>query len=198
MRFKRVIWAGAVALACAPAASGEVIMSNIAFADDVGGTLFGPGSTTIYKAYGWTMPNDAYFLDEVFLRLSAYDTDEARVSIWDGDTLPENELLVLDSPVGPGMGGYFTLTFTPPETFIFEANTTYWVYVEANNGGGDGFLWGDTTPSTPPSGIGTDVGFVFNGNPSTFRNALEITGTLVPEPATVLLVALIGLLPRRR
>jgi len=105
---------------------------------------------------------------------------------------------VLDNPAGPGMSGCFTLSFTPSSAFTLSASTTYWVYVEALNGGGDGFLWGDTTPSTPPSGLGTDVGFLFNGNPSSFRNALEINGTLVPEPTALLLIGAGLCLLRRR
>lgn len=189
--------AGIALLVSVPFASGEVIMSNLSAADDAGGTLFGPGSTTLFKAYGWTMPASPYFLDDVTLRLAAYNTDEARVSIWSGATVPETELIELDSPVGTG-AEYHNVTFTPLSSFTLLADTTYWVYVEARDGGGDGFLWGDTTPSTPPSGVGTDVGFVFNGNPSSFLNVVEINGTLVPEPGALALLAVGGLLLRRR
>lgn len=198
MRLRYSLLVGAGAVLGAQLGAADVIMSNLAAADDAGGTLFGPGSTTVFKAYGFTMPNQAYFLDEVQLRVSAYDTDESRVSIWDGAGTPQNELAVLDNPTGPGVAGYFTLDWTPASSFTLEANQTYWVYVEALNGGGNGFLWGDTTPSTDPSGVGTSVGFVFNGNPSSFRNVVAINGTIVPEPAAVVLLGIAGLLLRRR
>jgi hypothetical protein len=173
-------------------------MSNLSFGTGAAATLFGPGSTTVFKAYGWTMPSDSYFLDGVILRLNAYDTNEAQVSIWSGASTPQTQLIVLNGPAGQGTGD-FDYTFTPPAQFTLQANQNYWVYVEAFQGGGDAFLWRATTPSTDPSGIGTNVGYIFNGNPSTTRNALEITGTLVPEPASAALMsAFCAMLVRRR
>jgi MYXO-CTERM domain-containing protein len=198
MRINCLLIAGCFAALAAHAAHGEVIMSNLDAADDVGGTLFGPDANTVFKAYGWTMPGDAYFLDAVTLRLAAYDQGEARVSIWEGETEPVNELTVLDNPVGPGMKGYFNLDFTPAGSFTLEAGSTYWVYVEALDGGGNGFLWGDTDPPTMPSGLGTSVGYLFNGNPSSFFNAVEISGTLVPAPGALALFGLAALTRRRR
>lgn len=198
MRAIHMLLTGVITVVMAQAAIGDVIMTNLEFADDAGGTIFGPDANTEYKAYGWTMPDAAYSLDLVTLRLAAYNQGEARVSIWSGETVPETELMVLDNPAGPGEPGYFDLDFTPPSSFTLEANTSYWVYVEDMDGGGDGFLWGDTDPQTLPTGIGTSIGFIFNGNPSTFTNALEISGTLIPTPPGLCLLGLTALAVRRR
>lgn len=191
---RRILFIGVIVLA-ATAVHADVVMSNLAAAGG-SSTLFGPSATTIYKAYGWTMGNDPYYVDSVTLRLFNFDTGEARVSLWTGNTVPTTEVLQFNAPPGQGAPDV-DYTFTPVAQYTLAANTRYFVYVEEFNGGGNGFSWRATSPSTDPSGVGTSFGYVFNGNPSTFRNALEIQGTLVPEPASLLLLGAALLLRRR-
>jgi len=173
-------------------ASADVIISNLA-GPDVSSTLFGPTSTTVFKAAGWTMPAASdYFLDDVVLNLTFASTGSAQVEIWSGAGTPTTPQIVLDS--GPQSGsGLFT--FTPAAPFVMQAGETYWAYVTALPGS-DSFNWIST--STAPSGLASNAGYIFNGNPSTFMNKYEVNGTVVPEPASLVLVGLMGLSLLRR
>jgi MYXO-CTERM domain-containing protein len=190
MRGSVCVAAAAVALAGA-AASAEVIISNIDD-PDTSSTLFGAGSTTVFKAAGFQMPSgDDYFLDGATLRLDIADTtSNPRVSIWTGNTNgPTSELAVLDDPViNPGLSN---LTFTGD--FTLEAEAIYWLYVEAEGTGN--FNWIST--DVQPTGLADSLGYNFNGNTSSFLNKYEITGTLVPAPAGLGLLGL-GLVAVRR
>src|SRR5690606_6026686 len=75
---------------------------------------------------------------------------------------------------GPG-----EFAFTPAEPFTLEAGQTYWAHVSpVTTGSGPGYTWDGTSPSTMPFGDGaTAVGYIFNGNPSSFLNRLEVRGT---------------------
>lgn len=191
----RSLIAGLVLAACCSIASAEVIISNI---DDTsgGGTLFGENATTIYKAAGFTMGSDSYFLDSVSLAIAgATDGSTAHVQIWEGEDEPQNMLQDLtDFSFPPGDGVY---TWTPNVQLVLNADTTYWVYVDNIFEPGDSFLW--DSGSTEPTGAGaTNAGYIFNDNPSTFLNAYEVQGTVVPEPAGLALLAVGAMFTRRR
>jgi hypothetical protein len=173
-------------------ATGDVIISNLA-GPNVSSTLFGPNSTTIFKAAGWTMPSgDDYFLDDVTLNLDFVSTGTAQVEIWSGVGVPSNPELILNSPPQNGAGNF---TFTPPVPFVMEAEGTYWAYVTALPGS-DEFRWIST--SMAPTGLASSAGYIFNGNPSTYMNKYEVNGTVVPEPASLALFGLLGLAATRR
>ncbi|MEW6251975.1 MAG: choice-of-anchor R domain-containing protein [Planctomycetota bacterium] len=158
------------------------------------GTAFGQGSTTQYKAFGFTMPNASYYLDAVTLTITWSAVGLGEVSIWDGATLPGNQLIVLNSPNQSGSGDY---AFTPPAQFTLQANQNYWVYVKAL-AGSPSWQWRGTSPSTMPSGLASPIGYIFNGSPSSYYNRLLVTGTPVPEPAAAVAALLAFALLRRR
>jgi hypothetical protein len=185
---------GVLALALAgQAVSADMIISNLN-ANTQSSTLFGPNSTTVYKAAGFTMPNQDYYLDEVVLKLYEYETGEARISIWDGVGAPQNELLVLNNAVGQGPGE-FDYSFTAPSQFTLMANTTYWVYVEATGMSGD---WNWTSVDALPSGLASHVNYLWNGSPSSFWNSYGVYGREVPLPGSLALLGLGALVARRR
>ncbi len=195
-------WHRAV-LAAAPAigvltsgACADVIIGN--FSAAVGtGTAFGGTATTLYKAFGFTMPASGYFLDNVTLSMNFSGLGTPRVSIWSGATLPTTELIVLNNP--PVLSGQGNFAFTPPSAFTLAAGGTYWVHMVAVPvSGGPSFLWDGTTPSTQPTGLATAVGYVFNGAACTFRNRLEVNGTLVPAPGVFAAAGLAALFAMRR
>lgn len=191
---RKVIGLLVVGLALSAAASADVLIGN--FNAAVGtGTIFGPGTTSIYKAFGWTMPagND-YYLDSATLTMRFNSQGTALVSIWDGASTPQNKLVTLNNPNQVGSGDF---KWTPSSPFIMEAGKNYWVYLEAASGS-DNWYWEGTTPSTVPGGPASPINYIFNGNPSSTRNRLQIEGTIVPEPAAITLLAVAGLLIRRR
>jgi len=165
-----------LALGASSAARGEIIISN--FSAGVGvGTAFGGGASTQYKAYGFTMGATSFQLDDVSLSFNFPNASPVPVvSIWDGATLPTNQLIVLDNPaILTGPADYVFTSGTP---FTLNANTTYWVHVVSSPTNGVAFTWDGTTPSTDPTGANASgIGYIFNGNTSTLRNRLEVNGT---------------------
>jgi hypothetical protein len=153
----------------------DIIISNFSAAIGVG-TVFGVNTTSQFKAFGFTMGNVAYILDDVILSMTFPNANPVPVvSIWSGASTPQTQLLVLDNPAvmsGPGL-----YTFTAGTPLQLDPNTTYWLQLASNPVNGPGFGWDGTSPSTVPSGIATAVGYNFNGNVSTTRNRLEINGT---------------------
>jgi hypothetical protein len=169
----------AVLALLAGTASADVVIGNFNVADGVG-TAFGGTSTTIYKAAGFTMPAGSYTLDNVRLTLvipAATAPGVPRVSIYDGATTPNSPLIVLQNPPLPA--GTADFTFTPAAPFTLQGGTTYWVHVQVEPTPAGTFSWQGTSPSTLPTGAATFVNYIFNGNPSTFRNRLEVNGTPV-------------------
>jgi hypothetical protein len=157
-------------------ARADIITSN--FSAPVGvGTAFGSGSTTQFKAVGFTMGNAAYVLDDAILTMTFNVASPLPViSIWSDSNGPGTQLLVLDNPAM--LSGQADYTFTAGTPLVLAANTTYWLHVMSNPPTmGPAFLWEGTTPSTVPSGIATAVGYNFNGATSATRNRLEINGS---------------------
>ena len=149
----------------------DVLISNLS-GPNLSSTLFGPNSTTVFKAAGWTMPGNDYSLDSVTLDLTFLSTGVAQVEIWSGAAIPTTPEIILDSPPQTGSGEF---TFTPSAPFMMLADQTYWVYVTALPGSDD-FNW--ISSSMAPAGIATNVGYIWNGNPSSFMNKYEVAGTL--------------------
>lgn len=156
-------------------ASADVIISNLAD-PTISSTLFGTGSTTQYKAFGFTMGSAAMTLDEVVLVLdstSANPTPLVRIHADMGGS-PGAALFTLDNPAvltGPG-----DFLFTAGSAFTLDANTTYWLHVTSVPVAGDAFRWisTDVLPAGPGAAA---VGYEFNGGSSSFFNKLEVRGS---------------------
>src|SRR5690606_11402043 len=130
---------GAVALVGGTAVAQEVVVSNLSAGVGVG-TAFGSGSTTQYKAFGFTM-DAAYTLEAVVLSMNFPTADPTiEVSIWDGAAAPQSRLITLDNP--PDLFGPGEFAFTPAEPFTLEAGQTYWAHVSpVTTGSGPGYTW---------------------------------------------------------
>lgn len=181
--------------ALAISASADIIIGNFSAAPGTG-TAFGTGSTTQFKAGGWTMPaGQDYFLDSVTLTIDFQTgVGEGVVAIWSGAGQPQTQIATLTSPPQIGSGDF---TFTPAAPLVMQAGETYWVHVSAPPTS-PSFQWRGTSPSTAPSGLAANAGYIFNGNPSTFFNRYQVEGTVVPEPAALLLLTVGALFLRRR
>jgi hypothetical protein len=163
-------------------------------------TVFGTGSTSIFKAAGFTMGAGAYFLDSVTLTLDMQGgLGNPVVSIWDGGSAPAAQLLALSAPGNLSAGGIGDFVFSAAPGFVLQANTTYWVHVASDPLDGAAFNWLSTTTGNPPAGPGASfVGYNFNGGPSSFYNIFQVNGTPVPAPAGVAAFGLLGLACGRR
>ncbi|MCA9288953.1 MAG: hypothetical protein KDA05_10240, partial [Phycisphaerales bacterium] len=170
----------AVAMA-AGLAHGAEIIGNI-LAPQVSSTVFGTGSTSIFKAVGFTMGSDAYDVTQVTL---AWDTNVGGggnpvVAIYDGAGAPATELMVFNNPANiatPGIVG--DLVFTASAPLTLQPNTTYWVHVRSEPMAGPSFNWLSTSNVNPPTGAGaTFVTYNFNGGSSSFYNRFLLEGDL--------------------
>ena len=200
MRTTRAIGPIAAALAAGvTTANAELIIGNIG-APQISSTVFGFSSTTQFKAVGFTMGADAYFVDRVTLALDMLNgLGNPVVSIWGGASAPQNQLTTLDSPSNLSDGGVGNFVFTPDNGFTLEANTTYWIHLRSDPQDGAEFNWLSTDINNPPAGPhAAFVGYNFNGGSSSFYNRFEIQGTLVPAPSGAALLGLIGLAAARR
>lgn len=155
----------------------DVIVSN--FTSSAGtGTAFGNGSTTQYKAFGFTMGAADYTLSEVLLSLdSTAPMPTPVVEIWsDAGGTPGASLFTLDNPIAP-IAGPSDYSFTAGTPFALAAGTSYWLYVQPDPVNADAFSWDGTNPALLPNGPGaTAINYEFNGGVSSFLNRLEIRG----------------------
>lgn len=190
----------AVALACAAGtAQAELIIGNLN-APQVSSTVFGGGSTSQFKAVGFTMGADAYFVDRVTLAMDMQGgLGNPIVSIWSGAGSPQTELAVLTNPANLSGGGTGNFVFTPAGSFTLDSNTTYWIHVRSDPLDDADFNWLSTDINNPPAGPhAAFLGYNFNGSPSSFYNRFELQGTLVPAPSGVAVLGLVGLAATRR
>jgi hypothetical protein len=175
MRIRNACVLGVVVGTCLPV-DADVLMSNFTAAASPPGTFFGVGSSTFYKAAGFTIGNQAYSLDTIRLSMNFGGGGVGVVSIWQGKGLPQVRIQNLVSPPQTGTGVF---TFTPAAPLTLNAATTYWVFVESVSNPTGSFLWDGTTPPTSPSGAAAFAGYIFNGTPSATPNRFEVRGTPV-------------------
>ncbi|MDX1978488.1 MAG: choice-of-anchor R domain-containing protein [Pseudanabaenaceae cyanobacterium bins.68] len=150
------------------------------------------------KAISFTVPAPGYTLDSVVLRLSNFDleTETALLQVFADPLLtstnPNQATLQpvgFETPVaeGPGIDGISidSFTFLPTSSFVFGADTRYWLLVSAANG--SEFEWrADNPPTNVPTGIASfngwsgslDGGTTYASSPSS--NLLQINATPVP------------------
>ncbi len=152
-------------------------------------------SSAANKAVSFTMGTSAYTLDSVQLRLSAPVLTTAQIQIRNdtGGLDPGTTVLAsFTNPTSQG-AGIFDYTFTPTGSFTLSASTKYWLYVSATT---DNYTWYASSPSITPTGVATFGAYRFTSNSgsswgsSTTLNSFKITGTVVPEPSTLILSGL--------
>lgn len=170
------------------------LLSNLP-SNDGNITTISATSNVRTKAAAFTMPGTAYTLDSVVLRLSNFDAaDTPVVEIRnDGGTNPGSTVLAnFTNPAGQG-AAFLDYTFTPTSAFTLSSSTKYWLVVSSSNGHYD---WSANIPNQAPTGLATYNGVMFSNNfgaswtNSTIINSFKITGTVVPEPSTVILSGL--------
>ncbi|MCC6284179.1 MAG: hypothetical protein IT439_02580 [Phycisphaerales bacterium] len=171
----RAAMAGALVACAGGVVRADNIISNL-LAPDSSSTLFGTGSSTVYKAAGFRIPfYSTYIFDAATLKM---DFDEptpgdARVSLWRGTGTPQVEIVELFGGPEVGVGSF---TFVSPMAVQLDPGETYWLRVEAASGNTGAFRW--ITTATAPSGELMNAGYVFNDNPSSFFNKYRIDGVL--------------------
>jgi hypothetical protein len=156
-------------------ARGDVLLSNFSSPAGPPGTFLGTGSSTVYKAAGFTL-GQSYTLTSVRLTMSFAGGGVGVVSIWEGVGTPQVRLQNMSGPPQTGTGDF---VFTPSAPLTLNAATTYWVLVESVSNPSGSFIWDGTSPATMPSGPATFAGFVFNGMASPTPNRIEVNGNLV-------------------
>jgi hypothetical protein len=174
------------------------LIGNLPQSNDNRGTDLSSSTGPNVKTVSFTLPTGtAYTLDDAVLRLEGYADDAFRVQIRDhnaGTNRPGSTALVnFNLPVSQGIGT-FDYVFTPQETFAFQPNTTYWLYVDISSGaGGTGAIrWtasatGGTPNGITPTGVATFGQYLFSNNggagftatPNTL-NSFQINATPVP------------------
>ena len=154
---------------------GSVVISNL-FATETTGTAFGPPPiATNFKAAGFRMGAESFRLNGITLAVNSSDPGaEADVQLWAGTTAgPASQIATLSGPSFDGPGDYI---FVPDTSVTLIAGRVYWLYVD--NSLTTSWTWEARTSS--PVGLGAvSLGYIFNGNPSSFENAYELNGTIV-------------------
>lgn len=187
--------------------SGASLLAAPAVADTVLGNLPAANnnsqsaalSNLRLKAMSFTMPvGPGWSLDSVELILSNYDPGES-VTLQirdDGGAAPgANILASFNNPATVG-GTDILYTFLPSAAFIFQANTTYWLYVAGD--ATSTFDWEAASPGLAPTGIATWGSNLFTTNGgsswtnSSIINNFRINGTEIPAPGAF--IALTGAL----
>jgi len=178
-------------------ASGDLIIGNLGDASG-SGTLFGEAATTRHKAAGFTMDWASFYLDAVTLTIGgATQGSTAHVQIWEGDGGPQSMVADLTDFDFPGFSGPTDFTWSPQGQVVLHVGKTYWVYVENIFEPGDEWLW--DSGFTEPSGPGAvNAGYIFNGSPSSTMNTYGVFGTIVPAPAGLAALGVMGAFAARR
>lgn len=181
------------ALAFAPSAEAISLIGNYLSINDGVGTNI--NSTLGQKAVGFTLPTgNGYKLDNIVLRLANYNTtagdvaliqiyaDAAKTSTNPNGTTLQSVLFTNPTSSSDTTGNF---TFTPQSEFIFNADTRYWLLVDATAGD---FTWLANNPAVTPTGFN---GTTFNdyqrstNNGSSYTNSIafnsfDINATEVP------------------
>jgi hypothetical protein len=183
--------------------AGSVVIGNLSGATDRTSSVVSSFGGLYSKAVGFTMGADAYELDSVTLRLLEQTGSQSTLSIhlYGGTAAnPSGPALVdFDAPTIPMIVG--NVTFTPTESFVLQANQTYWLDLTGTSNHLNGITWYASAPSLVPIGVATNAGARFTDQgapptqlmPSSVVNSFQISGTFqpagVPEPPALISAA---------
>ncbi len=174
------------ALLLTPSAQAEILIGNLVGSNDnLATTAIGLHT----KVAGFTLPDTAYEIDSVTLRLDIGNVDTVlRLQIFDDNGgSPGTSIQNFDSPTVSATGTD-SFVFTPTSTVTLQANETYWVVPGLSSG--SIYSWSASDPGITPTGIATNAGYLYNGDSSSTLNTYQIDATIasaVPEPSTFVL-----------
>jgi hypothetical protein len=200
----QLLCASYLILAVAPFAPAQVLISNFPSTDGTSTFMNAPsggsngGGVHDSKAAGFTIPAGTdYNLTSIDLRLNFFTLDSVPVvAIYDNNA-SNNPGTMLTTLVNPTFAvGFGTYTFTPSSAFTLSNNTTYWMVLHNAAAVANSFQWMASLPSVTPTGIATTAGYRFSNGPppptgnSTTFNTYSVSGTVVPEPTSLVLVGI--------
>jgi hypothetical protein len=148
------------------------------------------------KAVGVRMDGGSYLFDSlrvVLQNLSGNPQATGRIYVHDGSSTPGTLLRILDTVTVASGSGTNLYEFSSTTPLVLQEGASYWIGIASGPAAGD-YRWNLTDPvKTPTGGPGTYRGYTLsdNGGPfaySDVRCALEITGTVIPEPGTFVLL----------
>lgn len=154
---------GTLALSSLGLSQQVVLISNITPSAG-NGVRVGQGSTFKTVYFGFTTPSDAYVPLEVDVMANFNLCGVGNGgSTWrlrsDSGGLPGTPLGHMTPQ--QVLGGPGLYTFAAPPNVVLAADTTYWVEGRANQPTVNCFAWRGTSASTPPTGIATSDGYLY-------------------------------------
>ena len=181
------------------AASADLLVSNLGYAS--GGTL----SWSSTAGSQFTVGSERVTLDSVVLAMQASSCTTFNVSIYsdsdpDGDFVDGRPLAVLETLSGSSTiptDGEYTYTSTG---LTLEANTSYWVIADTSDGGYN-WLYSSSFMADSVNGASmqhfTQDPLDFYNISYTYEPQMFAVNASVPEPASVVLLILGGLVLRK-
>lgn len=152
---KTILWVSMLCVALVCNAQAIELISNLPGNDGSQSASLG---TLRNKGMGFTMPDDAYSLVGVTLRLETYGANTVPiVEIWsDVGGVPGVSLITLINPsfAPSGIANY---DFAPSAPLTLLANTTYWI-VAYGQAGATPYDWKASSPAVTPTGLATHAG----------------------------------------
>jgi len=181
-------------------AEAEIILANGVdppYVTGGSGTLFDDPNTV--KAVGLKMEGGVdYWFDSfrvVLENVSGNPQATGRIYVNDGSYTPGALLRSLDTMTVLSGSAASIYTFTSTTPLLLEDEARYWFAIASGPAAGS-FRWNTNSPTAEPTGgPGTYLNYVLSNNGGAYNNstvlcALEIDGTVVPEPAALVWLAL--------
>ncbi|MBL8068047.1 MAG: hypothetical protein JNM28_06335 [Armatimonadetes bacterium] len=182
----------------------DIILTNYPQTSQISGNGI---TTTQNKAVGFSTGSELMRIDslQVHLQFFANSMPNASDVVFelreDFGGHPTN-WIVSFTPTSAFVDGRADYTFTADAVFVMQPSTRY--FIEARSLSNVSWNWLSSSPSQAYSGWATATGNVFSNDGgatwsnSALLNTIQIEGTVVPEPVSLLLLAPLACLARRR